>query len=330
MKSHSRFRNAGEFMLVGLALGVVPFLPRRMVVGLARGLGALAYRVARQTRRLALANLELAFGSTLTAEQRESVARSAFQTFGLTLFDLFWFRRFTRSRVTKWVRFDASMDRYFDDGASIGVTAHFGNWEVMGLAAAVRGKPPVSVAAPLMNPAVDRILMRERQRTGQEVIPREGAAKGILRALRSGRGVAVLLDQNTHPRDGGVFVPFFGKAVPVSRVPAALAIRTGTPVLFCFCVPDSRGAYTAYSRDPLNPSSLGGDEEAVTRTILAAIEAEVRQNPGCWLWMYKRWKMIPPGEAVDGYPYYARPLVAAAGPGTTLGGGTNEAGDTGR
>jgi KDO2-lipid IV(A) lauroyltransferase len=319
MKSHGRFRNAVELMLVGLAFLFVPFLPRRAVVGLARRLGSLAYRLAKRTRRLAIANLEVAFGSTLTAEERESVARSAFQTFGLTLLDLFWFRRFTRSRVTKWVRFDASLDPYFEGGAMVAVTAHFGNWEVMGLAAAAQGKPPVSVAAPLMNPAVDAVLLRERRRTGQEVVPREGAAKALIRALRAGRSVAVLLDQNTHPRDGGIFVPFFGRPVPVSRVPAALAIRTGAPVTFCFCVPDRRGAYTIYGRGPSEPSRLGVDEETVTRSILAAIEAEVRQNPQFWLWMYKRWKLIPDGESADGYPYYARPFRVTAERGVTQG-----------
>jgi len=308
MKSHSRVRYAGELMLVGLALLVIPFFPRRWVVAAARGLGGLAFRLATRNRQLAVANLELAFGPKLSVEEREAATRAAFQSFGLTLLDLFWFRRFTRRRIAKWVRLDASFERYFSGGTMIAVTAHFGNWEVMGQAAAVLGKPSVSVAAPLMNPVVDAVLTRGRQQAGQEIVPREGAAKALLRALRSGRSVAVLLDQNTHPREGGVFVPFFGRPVPVSRVPAALAIRTGTPVLFCFCVPDLRGAYTIYGRGPVKPSELGGDEESVTRAILAVIEAEVRQNPCFWLWMYKRWKLVPPGESMDGYPYYARPL----------------------
>jgi hypothetical protein len=61
------------------------------------------------------------------------------------------------------------------------------------------------------------------------------------------------------------------------------------------------------------------DEETVTRSILAAIEAEVRQNPQFWLWMYKRWKLIPDGESADGYPYYARPFRVTAERGVTQG-----------
>lgn len=308
MKFRRRIRQVGEVLLIGFGLVTIPFLPRGAVVRLARWAGGLAYRLAGRMRRVAVANLDLAYGETISAVDKESVARQSFQTIALTLLDIFWFFRFTNSRLARWVIFDPSFDAFFAPGARVVVTAHFGNWEAMGQACAFRGRPPVSVAAPLVNRFADNVLDRARRATGQVIVPQQGAVKELFRALKDGKLVALLLDQNTHPREGGVFVPFFGRPVPVSRVPAALSLRTRAPLLFVFCAPDSGGRYRAYARGPFTTEQAGGREESITAFIMATMEAEFKANPGCWLWMYKRWKFIPPGEDRARYPFYANPV----------------------
>jgi len=300
----------GEACLVGLALLIIPPLPRPVVVRLSRWLGALGFRLSRRDRRLALANLDVAFGDRLSDAEKTAIARESFRTFALVVLDLFWFQMFSRARLARWVAFDASMDAYFPPGPTVAVTAHFGNWEVMGLATAARGAPPVSVAAPLNNPVVGRLLTRGRRGTGQAVVGKHGAVRALLRALRGGGKVALLIDQNTLPAEGGRFVEFFGLPVPMSAAAARLSRHTQSDILPAFCVPDEGGGYRACALPPYRPA--GNDEREATQRLAALLEDVIRADPGHWLWMYKRWKYVPPDGVRERYPFYAQPVDAPA------------------
>ena len=302
-----------EVALVRLGLAVIPVLPRRAVVGLARLLGAAACWLARRERRVGLANLDLAFGASRTASEKRAILRSSFTTFALMLLDLFWFARRRTERLTRWVVLEPSMNTLFQPGAALGITAHLGNWELLGQIVALRGYPLASVAAPLANPAVDQIFQRIRARDGQEMIPRAGAVRHMLRHLRAGYKIGLLLDQNTRPDEGGLFVPFFGVPAPVSGAGAALAQHTGAALFFGFCVPERDGRYRAFSTCFFKPdldsaASPSATQAALTRRIVAELEQAVRKHPQHWLWMYKRWKYIEPGSDRRRYPFYAKPL----------------------
>jgi KDO2-lipid IV(A) lauroyltransferase len=301
-----KLRQVAETALIGLGLVTVPCLPRRAILWLARGLGAAGYRLARRDRRVALANVAAALGDSLDARQQKEVVREAFRNFALVVLDLFWFRAFTRRRIDRWVRFDPSFDLWLQTRPCIMVTGHFGNWEVLGLASARRGAPPVSVAANFANPAVRSILGSSREATGQKIAIREGAIRALLKALRQGDRVGLVTDQNTMPSAGGMFVRFFGLPVPVSRAPAVLWKRTGAPILQGLCVADGRGGYALSMTMLAGPAEQSLSEEDVTRRIVSALERVIRAQPGQWLWSYKRWKVVPAGEDRGRYPFYAR------------------------
>ena len=310
MKKEKKLRLLGECALAGLAWAMVPLFPRACVVGLARFLGNVGFRLSRRDRRVAMANLDLAFGAALSRAEKEAIACAAFQTFTLVLLDLFCFGRRKRKRIEAHVKFDPSFDHYLKTAPVIAVTAHFGNWEIMGQAAAVHGEPPVSVAAPLPNRFVDRMLTRLREGTGQEISAQAGAVRSLMKALRAGGRTALLMDQNTLPRDGGEFVDLFGRPVPISKAAAGLASHTGAPVVFTYCVADADGTYTAHALPPVHARGERGAGRDLTQTIAQMLESVVRKHPGQWLWMYKRWKYIPQNETPDRYPFYARRLEA--------------------
>jgi len=306
-------RSLLEIVACRTAIWLVPLLPRRMVVVAARFLGRLASLFARHLRHVAMANLDLAFGDELSLRRKRRILRESFQTFALTLADMFWFRRNTRRRLGKYVTLDDSLLKQLSKGPLICVTAHIGNWEVMGMAVAAAGYPLVSVAATIANPAVDRLLTAFRTQTGQVIVPRKGAVRHLLRALRDGHRIALVLDQNTKPSEGGVFVDFFGKPVPVSNAAALLALQTGTPIICGYCFADLHsGSYHAAVAHVFNPADLNTSDRYATALILtqkltASIERQVRLHPGNWMWTYKRWKHLPPDATRSEYPFYAKP-----------------------
>lgn len=303
-------RFAAEYALARTALAVLPRLSRPMAVGLAHVSGTLASIFSRHLRAVSLANLELALGDSLTPAERRRVVRRSFQSFALVLIDMFWFARDSENRIRTWVHFDPSFDAFMRSAPQVCVTAHMGNWEVLGMAFALRGFPLVSVAAPLENRRLDRLFIDLRKRTGQQILSKHGAVRGLMRALKEGGKVALVMDQNTKPSAGGVFVDFFGLPVPVSSAPAALALRTGAELRVGIMIPDRNGRYVATHHGRVDREDSDGETEAELTTRLAQVMVRlIREHPEHWLWMYKRWKYVGPNRARSEYPFYAKQLT---------------------
>jgi KDO2-lipid IV(A) lauroyltransferase len=309
MSPRRRFRQVGETALFLLGLAVIPPLPRFLVRGLASALGGLGFRLSRRDRAVALANLDAAYGQEKTAGEKTAIARESFRTFALLALDVFWFSFFTRARVLRWVRPDPSFEHFLNERPVIAVTGHMGNWEVMGQLGARLGRPASIVATPLQNPIVNRLLNWIRRQSRQEIVPRAGALKQLLRILRNQGRVALLMDQNTRPSEGGEFVDFFGLPVPVSRAAGVLSAKTGSRIVLVHCTVEPDGSYRTHAAPAFG--GAGGDPSALTRKLAADMERVIRANPGAWLWSYKRWKLIPAGAPAERYPFYAKPLDEA-------------------
>ena len=316
-----RLRSLGEAAALRVLSAVIPRLSRPQILRLARFLARWGFRLSPKLQRVGMANLRLAYGSDLDGAACEQILRESFHSFCLCMLDTVWFSRDIERRLAEWVDVDQTeMAPVLRPAAQICITAHMGGWEILGMALAARGYPPTSVAAPIENPAVDRIFNDLRRRSGQRVVSKHGAVRHLLRALREGGKIALLLDQNTKPEDGGVFVPFFGRAVAVSLAPAMLWKRTGAEVYFGLCLPDAQGRYrttppirVAETEDREHPQA----EVRMTAAIVKATEDAVRMHPGRWLWMYKRWKYVPQNEDRERYPYYAKqsgPPLPRGGP----------------
>jgi KDO2-lipid IV(A) lauroyltransferase len=303
----TRVRWGVEAGLFDAAFAVITRLPRRAVVRLARWGSAAAWRLARRDRRIALANLRLAYGDALGERERERIVRGTFERFLLTVLDYGWFSRHGRERMERHVTFDAALLQWVDSREPwVAVTAHFGNWEILGRYTAMRGASLASVVKPIRNPLIDARINRARRLQGQVVVPRQGAVRTLLRSLRNGGVVALLLDQDTRVEDGGVFVPFFGVPVPVSSAAALLALRQGIPLVPVFCHGKPDGRYHCHARPALMPADVAGATvEELTARITAIIETEIRAAPDQWLWTYKRWKRRQPGTDPARYPFYA-------------------------
>ncbi len=306
IKAYRIRRRPFETAAFRAGLTVIPQLPRCAVLCLAWLGGNIGFIFDRRGRRIGLANLDVAFGNSKNAAEKKSILRRSFITFTRTLLDVIWFSTRSEKRLTKYVELDENTRQAFCKKNQICVTAHFGNWEAVGQIMALHGFPFHSIAMPVKNPEVDRLLIARREVTGQKIIPREGALRKLLGVLRSGGKTAFLVDQNTTEAEGGIWVDYFGLPVPVTPAPAALAIKTASEIFIGFCAPQRGGRYRVYVAETIQPPAVAGDEttRALTQQILSAIEREVRKYPEHWLWMYKRWKFIKPGMESSGYPFY--------------------------
>ena len=302
MKLRRKIRPVFEVLFVALGFIILPPAPRVVITWLAKLLGTLGYHIAGKPRRIANANVQLAFGDSLTADEKEAIVRSSFKSFTLLVLDLFWFSWFTERRIGKHVRFDYACEKFFETCPAIALTAHIGNWEMSGHVIALRKQPFTAVAASLDNPVVDWLLHRLRRSSGQQITLKQGAMRAALQVLNDGGRIGLLLDQNVLPKDGGKFVEFFGLPVPMSGAVEKLAMKTHVPVTFIFCIPQEDGSYLCRSVPQITPDHED-DSSDITQEIAHALEAEIRTNPHHWLWMYKRWTYVPPYEDREKYPF---------------------------
>ena len=306
-KAYRTARRPLETALFRAGLAVIPRLPRRVITGLAYLGGNLGFLFDRRGRQIGLANLTVAFGDTKTPAEKRSILRASYITMTRTFFDVIWFGSRSKERLTRYVELDSSMQPLLCQKNQICITAHFGNWEVVGQIMALHGFPFHSIAMPVKNPEVNRLLIARREVTGQKIIPREGALRKLLGVLRNNGKTAFLVDQNTKENEGGIWVDYFGLPVPVTPAPAALAAKTGSEIFIGFCAPQRGGRYRVYVTETIQPPENAdeGTTRALTRQILSAIEREVSRHPEHWLWMYKRWKKTNRTANPKRYPFYA-------------------------
>jgi KDO2-lipid IV(A) lauroyltransferase len=273
-------------------------LPAPFAFWLGRRLGDLAWLCLPRRRQIALANLAVAFPHMPGPEHRR-IGRAAAQHLGLLAVEVCRAlanpadRTATAIEVVGLGHLEQTMATY---GRAIAVTAHLGNWELLAHACHAHGFPVSIIARPLEAAWLDTVMRRFRSAGGAEVIDKRQAVRPVLEALKRGRLVGILLDQNASRREG-VFVPMFGRPASTSRGAAMLAIRTGTPLVPLFIHRIAPGRHVVTVHPPILPHEGPLDDGIVSLTAActAAIEAAVRRAPEQWLWMHARWRTQPSG-----------------------------------
>lgn len=246
-------------------------------------------------RRTAMRNLELAYPEKSLAERRV-IANEVF----LSIARLIWvFSRFPKinpQNIHDWIRYEG-LEHYLvakKDGRGIlFATAHFGNWELSAFAHALMTEPMNIMIRPLDNPGIDQLVEDRRRLSGNHLIVKWDSARAVLRALHQNEAVGVLIDQNTSLQEG-VFVDFFGTPACANTAFAKIAARTGAAVILGFAIwSDAERKYILKFHPPLE---ISGDPAEDTRRLHAKLEQVIREHPGQWLWIHRRWKTRPAGE----------------------------------
>jgi KDO2-lipid IV(A) lauroyltransferase len=295
-----------EFAVVRGVAGIVRLLPMPVVRAAGAALGRMAYTVDRFHRHIALDNLAHAFPSKSPAELRV-LARAMFAHFGSLLLELMKFGALSREQMLRLIECDGEervWHAYQQGKGVLFFTGHFGYWEMQAITQPLRVRPVSVLARPLDNARLHDMLERIRTRTGNSVIYRQGAIRKVLRELAANRGIAILIDQHLHTPDA-VYVDFFRRPAATTSALAALALRTGAPVIPVFALPLPHGRYRFVYEHPVEPPH-GDSPDAVrefTQRCTDVLEMYVRRNPELWLWMHRRWRDRDPALADTGMSF---------------------------
>jgi KDO2-lipid IV(A) lauroyltransferase len=280
-------------------LGILPRpLSRAFAIALARIFYLLHFRL----RQVGMRNLAMAFPEKSEAE-RARILRGEFTSLGRQLSELCQFPRYTEKNVDEVVVYDGleNYERAYARGKGVlFVTAHFGGWELSAFAHSLHGHWLHIVMRPMDNQYLDRLIQHYRTMHGNKTVAKDDFVRGLLAAMKAGETVGILMDTNMTPPQG-VFVDFFGIPACTASGLARIALRTDAAVLPGFTILDEALGKYRLRFDPALELIRTGDQEADiianTQMFTKVIEDYVRKYPEQWLWVHRRWKTRPEGEA---------------------------------
>lgn len=289
-----------EYWLARGILGLFSQLPLPVAIGVGRAVGSLGILVPK-LRRTGERNLELAFPQ-MTSQQRARLLRGCFANLGRLLGVFSHFRDKSVDRLRARIQCDGLENIKAAAQQKRGViafTGHVGGWELSSYALSLYGYPFGFLVRRIDNPRIEELIDKFRTARGNRTIDKRLAAREMLRILKNGETLGILVDLNALDREA-MFVNFFGIKAATTFLVAKLALRTGAPVVPIFSPWDERlKKFTVKIGEPLMFERTGDEEEdtlRATQLLTKTVEDWVRRYPDQWLWVHRRWKTRPPGE----------------------------------
>jgi KDO2-lipid IV(A) lauroyltransferase len=258
-------------------------------------------------RRIIMANIEVAFPDMPRRERKKIMSESLYSNM-LSFLEFIWVYHYPE-RIGKIASVDEDalklLDELKEEGGMV-ICPHIGNWE-LGNLAINRTTKLRPVIRRFKHHKMNSLMRKLRNLTGAKVIEGKNGAKKIYYALKNKEFIMMLVDQNVKPKEGGFFVDFFGLPVPVSKAPAAFAFKTKSPMLIAYCIRENGKLNTYIERLKLQPEDAENSEE-LTKAFNKQSEDIIRKFPEQYLWMYERFRYIPPDYEGDRskFPFYAK------------------------
>lgn len=267
-------------------------------------LGRLLWKHYHRGRQRALDNLRASFPDQSEDWIWQTGRRSFEQIVMLTIDVLFtprlvrkynWreYSRYKNAEHAKWLMQERK--------GLLMVTGHYSNFEITGYLMGLFGFDLYSIARPLDNKYLNRFLYGVRERRGQKIIDKKGAAELMPQIVARGSTLGFIADQDAGRK--GVFVDFFGRKASTYKSIGLVALTYNLPIVvgysrrvgnrFFFEMGVNRIIFPHEWADKDDPLKW------ITSEYTKAIEAFVREDPTQYWWLHRRWKTRPKEERVQ-------------------------------
>ncbi len=274
-----------EWFGVFLGLAFFVFLPRRALLAFCDFVSMIMYAFDRRGKGYAKENLAIMYGE-LPRDYRKIIRRS-YRNMARTVGYAFWTCiRGKKRAAASGTMAEGCVKFLTENRPAVTVSGHIGCWEILSQLAFLQGHRMMSVAKSIGSKGMTRLLMAARRSIGQEIVPADGAFRLLMSGIKEGKSLGLLVDQAVDPRDGGVWVKFFSRPVPVSAAPAFFAAKSKTPIIIAWSRPLKDGRWRC------EKIATYGWQDAkdiwkMTQRCMLDIERTVRRHPSCWVLNYR-------------------------------------------
>jgi Kdo2-lipid IVA lauroyltransferase/acyltransferase len=253
--------------------------------------------IGKKRRIITFNNIDNAFPDK-SLDWKMNVLKDSYRSLCITIVEMLTLKKLNNVELTKYIRFEdinLIKDLHNQGNGIIFISGHFGNWEMLAYAGAIHLHiPMLIIVKPQSNKYIDKHFNMIRTSRLNQVVPADNAALKIFKSLKQGGVVALLADQSATV-DKDIYVDFFGRAAATYEAPAELALRFKVPIAAGFAVRQEDGTYIIKSQEIVH-DDLEYNPDGVlelTKRHVQALENIIRQYPGQWAWMHRRWKHSP-------------------------------------
>ena len=263
----------------------------------------------RRGRRISLENLRIVEGvapvrdwvhrfdpdkaSYDPTRREEKIIRGSYRNMARTIGHVFWTLRSARRRVAEVGELSArAREILASNPQAVTVSGHIGCWESLSQLAFLEGHRMMSVAQNIGTRGMTRLLMKARRSIGQEIVPADGAFRPLMAGIKAGKSLGLLVDQTVDADEGGVWVRFFGRPIPVSAAPAFFAAKAKAPIAVAWSRPLKDGRYRCEVLDVISPEEAR-DVWRTTQRCASDLERIIRRHPSCWVMNYNFFRNEP-------------------------------------
>ncbi len=268
-------------------------LPYRWGFSFGGTVGKLSFYLLSRERKKTIDHLESVFEKEKSKKEINLTARSVFENFGKMTAECCIIEKFIKNpeSLVRHSGFE-HLDRALALGKGIVIiTAHFGNWEIMGGYAAMKGYPITVIAKKLYFEKYNEFILNLRKKMNVQVIYNREPPRSMLKVLKNNGILAFLADQDQDIA-GGVFVDFFGRSAYTPTAPVRFAMATGAALIPAFIIREGMRHHID-TQPPIELTQLEDRNESVrlnTQKWASIQETFIRQHPHLWAWNHKRWK----------------------------------------
>jgi Kdo2-lipid IVA lauroyltransferase/acyltransferase len=273
-------------------------IPKKYIVKVGNILGGLAYLLDARHRRIAKRNLRFAYPEW-PLDKINKLSIKTFQNMGITVLEICQMTCFSKEDILQKVRIKGKenlLNTIKSPKGIIMISAHIGNWEMGHLFVSIYMQKSLIVVVQNQPVFIERIIHKLRTSTGNTIISKKGAMIKLVRTLRKGKMIGLLIDQGTSRREG-VDVTFFGHKTNATYAASLLAARYNCPVLPVYCIREPDANLTVVVAPPLKlhkTDDVRADLQTNTQIMTDSVEKIVSLYPEQWLWFHKRWKRHHP------------------------------------
>ncbi len=283
----------GIYKFFAFLLWVLPEVSIRILM---KALAWIAYTFSIKHKNIIHSNLDLAIKPSLDDKEKKKIGIHAFINLIDTVFGIIKRDGMSKDKLLENISFEGEgiIEKYQKEGKNfILVTGHYGNWELLSQAIAIKfNLTLVGVGRKLDSALMDKVLKENRERFNVEMVYKKGAMKGCIKAIGQGKTVGILTDQSIR-RSQSIDVDFFDTKATHTPLASILSRKFDLDLVPAFI---STEDYINYKVKIYNPiKTLKTDDQEGDLVILTQLQADImesviQENPKQWFWMHKRWK----------------------------------------
>jgi len=283
-----------EYYFVIILEKLLMKLPRRVRKGIFLTLGNLVYLLNSSNKKVIQKNLLYVYDGNISEKKIKEIQKKCYQKLFLNILSIIENEYISDQELDNMITFE---NKHFFDEVSkdnkpfIYITAHLGNIDLLGKITGKKLGRMVQVFQRLNNPLLTEYMKKKRETYNLEIVEKHGAIKKLFLALKKGKPISLIIDQNVNIKYA-TKITFLNKPAYQTNSTSNLALKLDVPILPFFIVEEKKDKYKIIFEKPIYPQ--GKTEPQLTQLQADVMSKMIFKYPQEWFWCHKRFKNSNP------------------------------------